>query len=99
MFDLKCQRRLKKDEINIHECAGGLIQLSRGQAQNLQYVVNAVFLASVYADYLDASDLPGWKCGSAFIPLDKLREFATSQVQNSNFIVSMFSFRLICQTY
>ncbi|KAI3501708.1 hypothetical protein L1887_29676 [Cichorium endivia] len=59
---------------------GGLIQLNQGQAQNLQHVANAVFLASLYADYLDAADLPGWKCGSTFIPLVKLREFATSQM-------------------
>ncbi|KAK9052795.1 hypothetical protein SSX86_029425 [Deinandra increscens subsp. villosa] len=59
---------------------GGLIDLSRGQAQNLQYVVNAVFLASLYADYLETANLPGWYCNTAFIPLNTLRDFATSQM-------------------
>ncbi|XP_076895707.1 endoglucanase 12-like [Bidens hawaiensis] len=59
---------------------GGLIDLSQGQPQNLQYVVNAVFLASLYADYLDTANLPGWYCGATFIPTKTLRDFATSQM-------------------
>lgn len=74
---------------------GGLIKLSLGRKQNLQYVVNAVFLASLYADYSDALQLPGWYCGSTFIPLDKLREFASSQVQNFSFLYQNFPF--LCQ--
>ncbi|KAL8201267.1 hypothetical protein R6Q57_012606 [Mikania cordata] len=42
---------------------GGIIDLSQGKSQNLQYVVNVVFLASLYADYLEAANLPGWYCG------------------------------------
>lgn len=59
---------------------GGLIELSQGRPQNLQYVVNAVFLAQLYADYLDGANLPGWYCGTSFIPLQALRDFATSQM-------------------
>nr|XP_043606084.1 endoglucanase 12-like [Erigeron canadensis] len=59
---------------------GGLIELSRGQPQNLQYVVNAVFLSSLYADYLEAANLPGWYCGTTFFRLKTLRDFATSQM-------------------
>ncbi|KAI3728185.1 hypothetical protein L6452_16817 [Arctium lappa] len=58
---------------------GGLIELGQGRPQNLQYVANAVFLASLYADYLDAANLPGWNCGTTFVPTNKLRDFATSQ--------------------
>ncbi|KAJ0666462.1 putative cellulase [Helianthus annuus] len=59
---------------------GGLIELSQGGSQNLQFVVNAVFLASLYADYLEAANSPGSFCGATFIPLNTLREFATSQM-------------------
>ncbi|KAD3641830.1 hypothetical protein E3N88_31054 [Mikania micrantha] len=59
---------------------GGIIDLSQGKSQNLQYVVNVVFLASLYADYLEAANLPGWYCGATFIPSNKLRDFATSQM-------------------
>ncbi|XP_024993947.1 endoglucanase 12-like [Cynara cardunculus var. scolymus] len=59
---------------------GGLIELSQGRPQNLQYVANAVFLTSLYADYLDAADLPGWNCGTSFVPKDALRNFANSKM-------------------
>ncbi|WOK97987.1 endoglucanase 10-like [Canna indica] len=59
---------------------GGLIQLNHGRPQPLQYVVNAAFLASVYADYLDAADTPGWYCGPYFYSTDVLRDFAKTQV-------------------
>ncbi|KAK1438262.1 hypothetical protein QVD17_04068 [Tagetes erecta] len=59
---------------------GGLIDLAQGKPQNLQYVVNAVFLASLYGDYLESANLPGWYCASTFFPVKKIREFATSQM-------------------
>lgn len=59
---------------------GGLIQLNHGRPQPLQYVVNAAFLATVYSDYLDAADTPGWYCGPNFYSTDILREFAKTQI-------------------
>ncbi|XP_009395086.2 endoglucanase 10 [Musa acuminata AAA Group] len=59
---------------------GGLIQLNHGRPQPLQYVVNAAFLASVYSDYLDAADTPGWYCGPNFYSTDVLRDFAKTQI-------------------
>ncbi|RWV95832.1 hypothetical protein BHE74_00031184 [Ensete ventricosum] len=61
-------------------CAGGLIQLNHGRPQPLQYAVNAAFLASLYADYLDAANIPGYYCGPYYFSADSLRSFATSQV-------------------
>ncbi|XP_072977895.1 endoglucanase 10-like [Typha angustifolia] len=59
---------------------GGLIQLNHGRPQPLQYVVNAAFLASVYSDYLEAADTPGWYCGPNFYSIDVLRNFAKTQI-------------------
>ncbi|XP_078159966.1 endoglucanase 10-like [Carex rostrata] len=59
---------------------GGMIELNHGRPQPLQYVVNAAFLASLYADYLDAADTPGWYCGPTFYSTDVLRNFAKRQV-------------------
>ncbi|KAH9620973.1 hypothetical protein KSS87_023894 [Heliosperma pusillum] len=59
---------------------GGLIQLNHGRPQPLQYVVNAAFLATLYSDYLDASDTPGWRCGPNFYTSNVLREFAQTQI-------------------
>ncbi|OAY69793.1 endoglucanase 10-like [Ananas comosus] len=59
---------------------GGLIQLNHGRPQPLQYVVNAAFLASLYSDYLDAADTPGWYCGPNFYSTDVLRKFAKTQI-------------------
>ncbi|KAK4605667.1 hypothetical protein RGQ29_000107 [Quercus rubra] len=59
---------------------GGLIMLSRGGPQDLQYVANAAFLASLFVDYLNASGVPGWYCGNNYISSDVLRSFATSQM-------------------
>ncbi|RWW12547.1 hypothetical protein BHE74_00023847 [Ensete ventricosum] len=49
-------------------------------AQPLQYVVNAAFLASLYSDYLEAADTPGWYCGPNFFPTGALRDFARTQI-------------------
>nr|GEU90638.1 endoglucanase 12-like [Tanacetum cinerariifolium] len=65
---------------------GGLINLNQGQVQNLQYVVNAMFLASLYVDYWDALKADSMYCGSS-IPVKKLREFAISQNSNRSEIL------------
>lgn len=57
---------------------GGLILLKRPRP--LQYAANAAFLANLYADYMNASNVPGWYCGPYFISADDLRSFAASQV-------------------
>ncbi|KAJ9536557.1 hypothetical protein OSB04_un000256 [Centaurea solstitialis] len=59
---------------------GGLIQLNHGRPQPLQYVVNAAFLATLYSDYLDAADTPGWYCGPNFYSTKELRKFAETQI-------------------
>ncbi|XP_068666810.1 endoglucanase 12-like [Aristolochia californica] len=59
---------------------GGMIQLNHGRPQPLQYVANAAFLASLYADYLNATGVPGWFCGPKYFSSNVLRQFATSQV-------------------
>ncbi|KAJ6720682.1 ENDOGLUCANASE [Salix viminalis] len=59
---------------------GGMIRLNSGRPQPLQYVANTAFLASLFVDYLNATRVPGFQCGSKFISLDVLRSFATSQV-------------------
>lgn len=59
---------------------GGMIQLNHGQSQPLQYIVNAAFLANLYADYMDATNVPGWYCSTTFFASDTLRKFAASQL-------------------
>lgn len=60
---------------------GGMIELHYWQPQQpLQYVANAAFLASLYADYLNASNIPGMNCGPTFIPSNVLKDFATAQM-------------------
>jgi hypothetical protein len=59
---------------------GGLIQLNHGMPQPLQYVANAAFLATVFSDYLEAADTPGWYCGPHFYSIEVLRSFARTQV-------------------
>ncbi|WVY94570.1 hypothetical protein V8G54_033658 [Vigna mungo] len=59
---------------------GGLIQLNNGQPQSLQYVANAAFMASLFADYMQGVGVPGWYCGSTYFPVSALKTFATSQV-------------------
>jgi endoglucanase len=55
--------------------------LNHGRPQPLQYVVNAAFLASLYGDYLEAADTPGWYCGPHFYPIETLRNFARTQIE------------------
>ncbi|OAY78565.1 Endoglucanase 12 [Ananas comosus] len=59
---------------------GGLIELNHGRPQPLQYAMNMAFLASLYADYMDATNVPGWYCGPNYFSADSLRSFAQSQV-------------------
>ncbi|KAK4858424.1 hypothetical protein QYF36_016164 [Acer negundo] len=59
---------------------GGMIQLNHGRPQPLQYVSNAAFLASLFVDYMNATGVPGIYCGADFIKLDKIKSFATSQM-------------------
>ncbi|GLT47728.1 hypothetical protein SLA2020_213960 [Shorea laevis] len=60
---------------------GGMIELQYQQPQQpLQYVANTAFLASLFADYLNATRIPGINCGPDYIPLNVLRSFATSQM-------------------
>ncbi|KAL7592827.1 endoglucanase 25 [Lactuca sativa] len=59
---------------------GGMIQLNHGNTQPLQYVANAAFLATLFSDYLDAADTPGWYCGPNFYSTDVLRKFAETQI-------------------
>uniref|UniRef100_A0A1D1Z359 Endoglucanase n=1 Tax=Anthurium amnicola TaxID=1678845 RepID=A0A1D1Z359_9ARAE len=59
---------------------GGLIQLNHGRPQPLQYAVSAAFLASVFSDYMEGADTPGWYCGPNFYTTEVLRNFARSQI-------------------
>lgn len=59
---------------------GGLIQLNHGRPQPLQYVANAAFVASLFSDYLETADTPGWYCGPTFYSIEVMRDFARSQV-------------------
>ncbi|XP_023545601.1 endoglucanase 7 [Cucurbita pepo subsp. pepo] len=61
---------------------GGMMIMNKGQqqGQNLQYVANAAFLASLFADYLNSTGVPGFNCGPNYIPSALLRTFATSQM-------------------
>ncbi|CAH2078068.1 unnamed protein product [Thlaspi arvense] len=43
-------------------------------------VANAAFLATLFSDYLEAANTPGWYCGPTFYPNDVLREFSRSQI-------------------
>ncbi|PAN38897.1 hypothetical protein PAHAL_7G205500 [Panicum hallii] len=59
---------------------GGMALFNHGRGQPLQYVVANAFLAALYADYLEAVNVPGWYCGPNFMPADDLRAFARSQL-------------------
>ncbi|KAH0926286.1 hypothetical protein HID58_018542 [Brassica napus] len=68
------------DYTKFNRTKGGLILLNHGEPEPLQYAANAAFLATLYSDYLDASDTPGWYCGPSFFKTQVLRDFSTSQV-------------------
>ncbi|GMI98869.1 DEFECTIVE CYTOKINESIS, glycosyl hydrolase 9A1, KORRIGAN, RADIALLY SWOLLEN 2 [Hibiscus trionum] len=65
---------------NFNRTKGGLIELNHGKPKPLQYVVNAAFLAALYADYLEATLTPGSQCGAKFYPTEAFRDFARSQI-------------------
>ncbi|KAB1999210.1 hypothetical protein E1A91_D12G147600v1 [Gossypium mustelinum] len=65
---------------NFKRTNGGLIELNHGKPKPLQYVTNAAFLATLYADYLEATLTPGWQCGAKFYPKDAFRDFAKTQI-------------------
>jgi hypothetical protein len=64
---------------------GGMALFNHGKGQPLQYVVANSFLASLYADYMEAVNVPGWYCGPNFMTTNDLRDFAKSQV-STNFL-------------
>jgi len=59
---------------------GGMAFFNHGKGQPLQYVVANSFLASLYADYMEAANVPGWYCGPNFMSTNDLRAFAKSQL-------------------
>ncbi|KAK3142183.1 hypothetical protein QOZ80_4BG0343350 [Eleusine coracana subsp. coracana] len=59
---------------------GGMALFNHGRGQNLQYVVANSFIAALYADYMEASNVPGWYCGPNFMTTHDLRDFAKSQL-------------------
>ncbi|XP_066350203.1 endoglucanase 12-like [Miscanthus floridulus] len=59
---------------------GGLALFNHGRGQPLQYVVANSFLAALFADYMEALNVPGWNCGPNFMPNEDLRAFAKSQL-------------------
>lgn len=94
-------------EVNTHLlllvcCVGGLAQLNRGRPRSLQYAANAAFLASLYADYMNASRVPGWYCGPNYFNSSTLGNFAASQVQYQPLLylfAIQFCFRDLCNVY
>ncbi|ESQ28826.1 hypothetical protein EUTSA_v10018270mg [Eutrema salsugineum] len=60
--------------------SGGLIQLNMGKPRPLEYVAHASFLASLFADYLNSTGVPGWYCGPTFVSNHVLKDFAKSQI-------------------
>ncbi|OEL17011.1 Endoglucanase 12 [Dichanthelium oligosanthes] len=59
---------------------GGMALFNHGKGQPLQYVVANSFIAALYADYMEAVNVPGWYCGPNFMTTNDLRAFAKSQV-------------------
>ncbi|KAG0617382.1 hypothetical protein M758_5G185800 [Ceratodon purpureus] len=80
------------DEIGLVVCAylpqfqtfprtdGGLIIFNRNATQHLPAAANAAFLATLYADYLKAADVPVIQCGPNWFSPDVLRNFSQTQV-------------------
>ncbi|XP_009127411.1 endoglucanase 7 [Brassica rapa] len=60
--------------------SGGLIQLNMGKPRPLEYVAHASFLASLFADYLNSTGVPGWYCGPTLVSTQVLKDFAKSQI-------------------
>lgn len=60
--------------------AGGMILFNPNATQHLPTAVNAAFLATLYADYLKAADVPVLECGPNWYSPEVLRNFSRSQV-------------------
>ncbi|XP_041004147.1 endoglucanase 25-like [Juglans microcarpa x Juglans regia] len=73
---------------------GGMIMVNRGRPRPLQYVANTAFLASLFVDYMNATDALTWGCGPYELSSLLLRGFATSQVSSSS--LSFLIFIQIC---
>ncbi|KAH9545068.1 hypothetical protein CY35_12G029600 [Sphagnum magellanicum] len=58
----------------------GLILFDERRPQPLPAVANAAFLAALYADYLEAADMPIWQCGPNQFGINILRNFSQSQI-------------------
>jgi len=67
---------------------GGLTMFLYGQPQQLQYAVGNSMLASLYAEYMKAFDVPGWACKGTFYPAETLNDYARSQVRSH---INLFS--------
>jgi hypothetical protein len=65
--------------------AGGLIIFNPNATQHLPAAANAAFLATLYADYLKAADVPVVECGPNWFSPDVLRNFSRTQVHIPNF--------------
>nr|QCQ73722.1 endo-(1,4)-beta-D-glucanase [Litchi chinensis] len=65
---------------NFKRTRGGLILLNHGKPRPLQYVVNAVFLTTLYTDYLESIDTHGIHCGPVCRANEDLRRFAKRQM-------------------
>lgn len=59
---------------------GGMILFNPNATQHLPTAVNAAFLATLYADYLKAADVPVLECGPNWYSPEVLRNFSRSQV-------------------
>ncbi|KAI3897620.1 hypothetical protein MKX03_026538 [Papaver bracteatum] len=60
---------------------GGMILLRSKGHGNLQYLVNAAFISSLYSDYVTATGISYWRCGEyGYIHVNELQRFAASQV-------------------
>ena len=60
--------------------AGGLIIFNPDTSQHLPAAANAAYLATLYADYLKAADIPVAECGSNWFSPELLRNFSRTQV-------------------
>ncbi|XP_024371991.1 endoglucanase 25 [Physcomitrium patens] len=59
---------------------GGLTMFLYGKGQQLQYTVANSMIASLYAEFMKAAAIPGWKCKGVFYPAETLNNWARSQI-------------------
>lgn len=72
--------KVGSDQVDCVGHTGGLILLNPNATQHLSGAVNAAFLATLFADYLKAADIPVLECGPYWFSTDVLRNFSRSQV-------------------